>query len=442
MTTDAPPGQGRTFIPNAGPEPHDPNGIPAGPPDTEGKGRDAAWLRFDAEKGVLFGKLLKYGLLTILTLGIYRFWAKTHVRRYLWNSVSLAGDSFTYHGTPKELFIGFLIVVVILSPLLALFGFSEFAYLYYGATTGVLMQAVYFVALFLLWSVAVYRMSRYRLTRTSWRGIRFGLDGSAWTYLGKAVLWNLATLFSLGLAFPWMRHTLNKYRLDNVRFGSLHTSYGGKPGELAYLAIGPAFLVYAPLIAVVLLAGPEILSGLQSFGELNDDGRITYVSLKGLAVVLIPFVYITTLAGFIWFRVREYRYMLSNTRLGGSALQAELSTGRVFKHAVIAGIATVFAMFVVFGVVFGIGIGAIALVQGGEFGAIIAGFLTFALVFFGLIFSGAIWTVLFTLNVIRDICEGLTVENATALENAVQAMSGDAALTGEGLADALDVGAL
>lgn len=134
--------------------------------------------------------------------------------------------------------------------------------------------------------------------------------------------------------------------------------------------------------------------------------------------------------------------MLSNTRLGGSALQAELSTGRVFKHAVIAGIATVFAMFVVFGVVFGIGIGAIALVQGGEFGAIIAGFLTFALVFFGLIFSGAIWTVLFTLNVIRDICEGLTVENATALENAVQAMSGDAALTGEGLADALDVGAL
>ena len=45
---------------------------------------------------------LKTGFLTLITLGIYRFWAKTKIRNFIWASASLDGDSFEYHGTGLE----------------------------------------------------------------------------------------------------------------------------------------------------------------------------------------------------------------------------------------------------------------------------------------------------------------------------------------------------
>src|SRR6478609_8840639 len=51
---------------------------------------------------------LKNVALTAVTFGIYRFWAKTHMRRYLWSTTELWGDPFEYTGTPGELFKSFL----------------------------------------------------------------------------------------------------------------------------------------------------------------------------------------------------------------------------------------------------------------------------------------------------------------------------------------------
>src|SRR5690606_16979791 len=57
-------------------------------------------------------------LLTIVTLGIYRFWAKTRERHYLWSRTRFIDDTLEWTGTGKELFIGFLIAaVLILTPL-------------------------------------------------------------------------------------------------------------------------------------------------------------------------------------------------------------------------------------------------------------------------------------------------------------------------------------
>ena len=42
--------------------------------------------------GSLFGLLLKNALLTVITLGFYRFWAKTRLRRYFWSGVHINGD--------------------------------------------------------------------------------------------------------------------------------------------------------------------------------------------------------------------------------------------------------------------------------------------------------------------------------------------------------------
>src|SRR5262245_8067703 len=68
---------------------------------------------FHGKGGSLFGIIIVNMLLTIATLGIYSFWGKVKVRRYLYNQTEFSGDRFAYHGTGKELFIGFLKAVLV-----------------------------------------------------------------------------------------------------------------------------------------------------------------------------------------------------------------------------------------------------------------------------------------------------------------------------------------
>ena len=52
-------------------------------------------------------------LLTLVTFGFYSFWAKVKVRKYFYNETEIGGDRFDYHGTGKELMIGWLKVSVV-----------------------------------------------------------------------------------------------------------------------------------------------------------------------------------------------------------------------------------------------------------------------------------------------------------------------------------------
>ena len=52
-------------------------------------------------------------LLTIVTLGVYRFWATARERRYLWSRSRFVDERLEWAGTGLELFIGFVIVVLL-----------------------------------------------------------------------------------------------------------------------------------------------------------------------------------------------------------------------------------------------------------------------------------------------------------------------------------------
>ncbi|HEY8442705.1 MAG TPA: DUF898 family protein [Xanthobacteraceae bacterium] len=69
-----------------------------------------------------FWRLLARGaVLLMFTLGLYRFWLTTDVRRFLWSNTELDGESFEYTGTARELLLGFLIAIAVLVPLHAAF---------------------------------------------------------------------------------------------------------------------------------------------------------------------------------------------------------------------------------------------------------------------------------------------------------------------------------
>jgi hypothetical protein len=139
-------------------------------------------LLFDGPRRPLFWLLLRNFLLTIVTLGIYRFWAKTRVRKFFWQRTKLLDEPLEYLGTGGELFVGFLIAIVVLVPFGAVYSLLQFLMVGMEGALPIIIQVVYYTIIAFLIPVAIYRMRRYRLTRTAWRGVRFGLDGSALRY--------------------------------------------------------------------------------------------------------------------------------------------------------------------------------------------------------------------------------------------------------------------
>ena len=65
----------------------------------------------------LLAARIKGAALLLVTLGIYRFWLMTDVRRFLWSNTEIAGETLEYDGLATELLLGFLFAIAILIPI-------------------------------------------------------------------------------------------------------------------------------------------------------------------------------------------------------------------------------------------------------------------------------------------------------------------------------------
>src|SRR5262249_55974098 len=150
-------------------------------------------VRFLGQRRFYWRLLIRGAVLLMVTLGIYRFWLTTDVRRFLWSNTEIAGEPLEYTGTALELVLGFLVAIAILIPIYAGFFLAALDLGLLGKLSGVIV----FAALGLLGQYAIYRARRYRLTRTVYRGLRFHQEGSAWEFAFRATLWWIATVLSL-----------------------------------------------------------------------------------------------------------------------------------------------------------------------------------------------------------------------------------------------------
>jgi uncharacterized membrane protein YjgN (DUF898 family) len=165
----------------------------------------------------VFGLALKNAGLTIVTLTLYRFWARTSMRRRLWSRAWVMGDPLEYTGSAWELVRGFLIAVPTF--------FVPWVFIYYIAPlvmnpiTAAWLAFGFWIILVPLVAAARYWMRRYQLSRTRWRGIRMGLAGSAWGFAFASWGWWVLQVLSLGWYTPAARMNKAKLMWENTRFG-------------------------------------------------------------------------------------------------------------------------------------------------------------------------------------------------------------------------------
>lgn len=209
---------------------------------------------FDGDWRELAPILLTNLMLSIVTLGFYRFWGIARERRYLWSKTRFIDDRLEWMGTGKELFLGFLLVIAILFVPLLVLQFVVQALLLQGqgGLAGMLILTVYLV-FFYVAGLAIFRGLRYRLSRTHWHGIRGGSEdpgfGYGWSYTWKTIVGS----FVLGLLIPWSMTSLWSERWNRMSFGphSFESSpeWGGLMRRFLLCYLAPIVALIGAIVA-------------------------------------------------------------------------------------------------------------------------------------------------------------------------------------------------
>lgn len=168
---------------------------------------------------------LKNIILTILTLGLYRFWGKTNLRSYIWSHIEIYNHPFIYHGTPRELLRAFLKALPLFIIFLAIQHGLELISIYLGA-------GVTFIAIIWIFEYAYYSKHQYIYSRTTWKGIHFSLKGGRIEYANLAFVLFLKSLFTLGLKDHIYTIKKNQFLSSNIYWGNIPLTFTGNPQDL------------------------------------------------------------------------------------------------------------------------------------------------------------------------------------------------------------------
>ncbi|MDF0600789.1 DUF898 family protein [Psychromarinibacter sp. C21-152] len=385
---------------------------------------------FRGRRGRLFWMALRFSILNVLTLGLYRFWMKTRLRRYYWSSVRPGGLPLEYTGRPLEKLLGFLIAVTFLAFYIGLVNlvlmFLSLSLLNhdYGA------YAISFVGVIPFIFYAAYRRRRYMMARTRWRGLRFGLAPGAWGYAWRAIGHWLLTILTAGLLWPRMTFWLEKYRTDRTHYGNLRLEQTGR-----WTMLFPAIV---PLILGLLFCAAVIVVSIW-----QEERQV----MTGLVLGLPWLVY-----GLAHYRTVTFRRLTEAKTAGAIGFRAAPRPWRVFRIYMLGTTLIVLAVLAFFSLL-GLVLAAFFAGNLDELGVIaelperLRGLPTWAkavlalVVYFNaFVFWDVLTHVFLTFPLWRHFAETLQVTGAPALA-AVRQRPRDAAQEAEGFAEALDVGA-
>ncbi len=275
-------------------------------------------LSFHGDGGTLLGIYIVNLFLTILTLGVYYFWGKVRIRQYLLGHAEFEADRFAYHATGKELFLGFLKIALFFA---LLYGVQFAVEVLWKNPIAITVVGIAISLLFtlLVFPIAIVGARRFRMSRTSWRGIRFSFRGRARDFLKIYVAGALLTVVTLGLYYPFFQNNIRRFLVGHSYFGTTPFAYDGKGRDL--------FRFYIPLIVLTILI--PIFAFVGSI-FLFLIGRAA-LGLTALILVL-PLGAIVFLGAFwIWFIAARQRYYWAHTSFATARFRSTVTARRLLR---------------------------------------------------------------------------------------------------------------
>lgn len=318
---------------------------------------------FHGTGGQLFRIHLKTLLLSVVTLGVFYFWGRVRARKYLWGEVDFDDDRFLYHGTGGELLVGFIKAWIIFAALAVLIFWGETAiqqlhiislagasivgavavllYLLFGLTLGViattviessavvvqgiaggaagqLWQAEMLLAMLVVIPIALVGGRRFRMHRTSWRGIRFSFRSHALDLIGITLTGALLIPLTLGLYYPFFAVKKWSFLASGTYFGGQSFGFVGRGSDLMKPFV-IAWLCTVPTFGLIWYwyrgRQQRYLWDHTTFGAGRFAGDMDGGGLFGLEFVNGLILLFTLGLGVAWVTIRKLEFLLNHVRL-------------------------------------------------------------------------------------------------------------------------------
>ncbi len=239
-------------------------------------------------------------LLILVTLGLYYPWAKTRKLKYLYSNTQIAGYALDFHGSPKQMLRGFLLMV----------GFF-FVYSMAGQASE-LAGAVAGLALAALWPALIRASLQFRLANTSWRGLRFQFTGTLpgiYKVFGKpmlgmvilgavaaalmatkntfGIILGVITLFGIYALMPYAYYCLKRYQHEHYAYAQLQTEFRATFGEVFKVFLKTAGVGLGMLVIGVVLA--SLLASATLFGAVGSGagGSSSTAIMRALPILIV-----------------------------------------------------------------------------------------------------------------------------------------------------------
>jgi uncharacterized membrane protein YjgN (DUF898 family) len=276
-------------------------------------------------------------LLTLVTLGWYFPWAKVRRLRYFHGNTLVDGEPLDFHGDPKKMLKGFLLVGL-------MFGLYSVA--------GKFSPTAGFIAFLIvagLWPALLKSSMQFRLANTSWRGMRFRFVGSvsgayaavlplfvpSLVIVGglvavdnpdKPPMWYGVVVLGVGLislaVLPWLIYNLKQYQHKHYAYASLQTSFLATLGafyKVTFKTIGVTLL--AALFSAGLIVGLFFI--FKPSGAMPQLGMLSMLLVPVLAMFAVLAAFFVVAKPYVTSRLQNLVW----TRTGNRSLRfrSELS---------------------------------------------------------------------------------------------------------------------
>ncbi len=308
----------------------EPTGLPA--PDTKISSHP---IEFSASGSEYFRIWIVNLLLIVVTLGLYLPWARVRKLKYFYGNTRVDGDALDFHGDPKKMLRGMLLVGVF------------FALYSQSWSIAPLAGIIGVVALLFLAPLLFRAAMKFRLANTSWRGMRFrfvdpGTKALYWCILPPLLMFSLPGAFIqlsastpeaqaaamakagviVGLFYlvllallPYFFWRLKRLQHQHYAWGPLQTQYPS-PMKDTYKIFGMSFLVFVGAILAALVVGGiaglgffllSLLSIFRGMGVFTTVVGIGLMYLMIIAVYITPWSYFTArMQNLVWSRTGNY----------------------------------------------------------------------------------------------------------------------------------------
>jgi len=294
-------------------------------------------LTYHGDGKSLFKIYIVNVLLSVITLGVYYPWAKAKLLAYHYSETELENSRFAFLGTGKEIFKGFVKALLIFAV-----WYGGLFYFTLQLQTGedvaffTIMTLVWELLILLIFPLAIVGSLKYRLSRTTWRGIHMRYTGNVQSMYKVFLKGFLLTVITFGIYSPWFLINIRKEVMKNIKLGDLNFSFTGSGGTL----FGIGFVGYLLTLITLGIYMFQWAANMHNFNidSINLNKGNEQAKLKGMATglgifklqIVNVFIVIFTLGlGAPYAIIRTIKYYMDTADLVGEITFDEITQAEI-----------------------------------------------------------------------------------------------------------------